>query len=122
MQAKFQRAVCIEIENKIILKHDNTITPMLTESNKNQKVRFCLSVVRIVPNQAFFDSLMNYVHVHEKWFYPPQFKPSFYLSSEKRNQTGKQNPKNFIPKVSFRCAIVGPKYDSYRKQNIDCKL
>ncbi|TBU00910.1 hypothetical protein CWI39_1540p0010 [Hamiltosporidium magnivora] len=80
----------------------STVKPTLTDKNKMDRLKFCLSKVNLANNGDFlFDDLYDYVHVDEKWF---------YLT------------KRFITKIMFMAAVARPRYDAHRNLYFDGKI
>lgn len=79
-----------------IKRVSSTLKPYLTEDNKRERVRFCLSMIQ--PNRRFVD-FQDYVHIDEKWFYVTQIKRSYYLLMDEEVPHRTTKSKRFITKV-----------------------
>ena len=69
-------------KKKHILKHTNAIKSLLTDTNKNDKLFFCISSC-IYDEQidAFkFSDMSNIVHIDEKLFYLTRTQQTYYLT------------------------------------------
>ena len=60
-------------ERKLLKRVSSTVKPLLTDRNKIDRLKFCLSYVK---PDGCFENFFNHVHIDEKWF---------YLSNVKRN-------------------------------------
>ncbi|ETP47884.1 hypothetical protein F442_06236, partial [Phytophthora nicotianae P10297] len=64
----------------VFRSHTARVKPMLTEKQHVDGVKFALGFVHRGPsNTLMFDSMTDYVHLDEKWFYPHKEKQRFYL-------------------------------------------
>jgi hypothetical protein len=53
-------------KNGAIRHHSSTVKPVLTEPNKQFRIQYALNNINL--DQHLFDSMMDVVHVDEKWF------------------------------------------------------
>ena len=64
------------LKNGHLKRHTSSLKPLLTDSNKEERVKFCLSFVQ---DNNLFDDMYSYVHIDEKWFYITRINQKFYL-------------------------------------------
>ena len=69
-------------KKKHIRKHTNAIKPLLTDSNKNDKLFFCItSCIYDERTNAFkFSDMSNIIHIDEKLFYLTRTQQIYYLT------------------------------------------
>ncbi|KAG6613953.1 Small conductance calcium-activated potassium channel protein [Phytophthora cinnamomi] len=79
----------------------NVIKPALSDRNKRDRLRFCLS--KMQPT-GVFDNMFNVVHINTKWCWLP--------SSRDAKKT----------KVMFLVAVARPQWDDERQHQFDGKL
>lgn len=102
-----------------IVRHSSSLKPLLTERNKEERFNFCRS---FVTDNGFFESMMNYIHIDEKWFYMTKINENFYLLPDESPPDRTTKSKRFITKVMFLAAVARPRYDHHRKQVFDGKI
>ncbi|KAF0684370.1 hypothetical protein As57867_023573, partial [Aphanomyces stellatus] len=56
--------------------HSSAVRPLLTDANKYAQLKFALSYVG---ETMEFDSMMDVIHLDEKWFYLTKTTRKFYL-------------------------------------------
>ena len=54
-------------EENGIQRKTTTLKPLLSDANKLERMRFCVS--KVDPSTMKFKSMLNTVHIDEKWFY-----------------------------------------------------
>lgn len=106
-------------EGKQIRRISSTLKPLLTEENKKERLRFCMSNVK--PNKMF-EEFYDRVHIDEKWFYLTQDKRNYYVLHNEEAPLRACKSKRFIPKIMFMAAVARPRYDHHRKQFFDGKI
>jgi hypothetical protein len=67
-------------------RHSSAIKPLLTESNKVQRLEFCCSFVLPKEPCPVFHDMLDVVHVDEKWFNLKKVKQTFYLAADVSEQ------------------------------------
>ncbi|TBU09871.1 hypothetical protein CWI38_2100p0010, partial [Hamiltosporidium tvaerminnensis] len=108
---------------KYIKRISSTVKPTLTDKNKMDRLKFCLSKVNLANNgDLLFDDLYDYVHIDEKWFYLTKVKRSYYLMLNEENPERNCKSKRFITKIMFMAAVARPRYDAHRKLYFDGKI
>ncbi len=60
----------------------NSITPVLTEQNEKKKLDWCLKFIDQRTLQ--FESMYNYVHLDEEWFYITKATETYLLTKTRR--------------------------------------
>ena len=63
-------------------RHSSNVKPLLTDSNKQQRVWFCLSKIdpiSIEMREHKFRDFFDMVYIDEKWFYMTRIKNNYYL-------------------------------------------
>ena len=68
-----------------VIKHvSNTIKPYLTEKNKKDRLRWCLSMIdpRSAPHDPMFKGLFDYVFIDEKWYYITRKTLRYYKGAD----------------------------------------
>lgn len=101
--------------------HTNAIKPYLTDANKVNRVKFCLSMLDH-DNPAQFQDMMNTIHIDEKWFYITEQTSRFYLAPGEEPPQRTCKSKRFITKVMFMAAVVVPRFDTGRNCAFDGKI
>jgi hypothetical protein len=109
----------IHIE-KILKPHSAAVKPALTEENKY--ARYLFSLEHIDPRTGLYYSMMNTIHVDEKWFYMIETKSRCYLASDEDIPAIYVKHKCHIPKIMFLCAVARPRYDTDKKAWWDGKI
>ncbi|TBU10197.1 hypothetical protein CWI38_1948p0010, partial [Hamiltosporidium tvaerminnensis] len=108
---------------KYIKRISSTVKPTLTDKNKMNRLKFCLSKVNLANNRdLLFDDLYDYVHIYEKWFYLTKVKRSYYLMLNDEKPKRNCKSKRFITKIMFMAALALPRYDAHRKLYFDRKI
>ncbi len=102
-----------------IVRHSNTVKPLLSDQNKVARVEFCRSFVE---TSMHFNHMLNYVHIDEKWFYMTKIKDTYYLLPDEDPPERHCKSKRFITKVMFMAAVARPRYDHHRKHRFDGKI
>ncbi|KAI9128224.1 hypothetical protein K1719_001217 [Acacia pycnantha] len=107
----------------VIRRHTSMLKPFLTNENMVARLRFCLSTLEdhSIPNSPTFKSMLNIIHIEEKWFYMTKKKENYYLgaSVEDPHRTCKNN--NFITKVMFLVALARPRFDNEELLRAACE-
>ncbi len=96
----------------------STVKPLLTEQNKLEQLKFCLSML----DNGAFQPNYGYVHMDEKWFYMTKVKVSYYLVEGEDIPYRSVKSKRYITKVMFPAAVAHPSYDPHRKITFDGKI
>ncbi|GMF64654.1 unnamed protein product [Phytophthora lilii] len=91
--------------------HTTRLKPMLTDAQRVERLRFAASFVHRGPaNRLKFDSMMDFVHLDEKWFYLKKDKQRFYLGEFEEDPYISVKNKNYIVKVMFLVAVARPRW------------
>ncbi|XP_042016761.1 uncharacterized protein LOC121764771 [Salvia splendens] len=61
--------------------HTSAIKPTLTETNKIERMKWCLSHIQttLAEGKLLYHSMHNIVHIDEKWFYMTKTSDRYYL-------------------------------------------
>jgi hypothetical protein len=108
------------VKRKEIRIHTSTLKPVLTDANKKQRVDFC---TRLIDKQTMtFSSMMDVIHIDEKWFYISKNTRRIFLTPDEREPYRATKSKRFMTKVMFLCAVARPRWDSGRNQTFSGKI
>ncbi|XP_057545870.1 uncharacterized protein LOC130824869 [Amaranthus tricolor] len=105
-------------------KHTNAIKPLLTDTNKNNRLFFCISSC-IYDEQTYgfkFSDMSNIVHIDEKLFYLTRTQQMYYLTPREPEPHGEIQSKRFVPKIMFMCAVAKSMYSSEGELIFDGKI
>ncbi|KAF0775509.1 hypothetical protein AaE_000791 [Aphanomyces astaci] len=92
----------------IFVKYTSHIKPQLSDANKAVRVKWSMDFVHSVSTTDFvFDSMMDYVHVDEKWFFATRVNKTYYLAPNEEPPHRTCKSKRFITKVMFLSAFDG---------------
>lgn len=91
-----------------LVKHSNTIKPLLTAQNRVARVEFACRFVDV--NSREYDPMLNVVHIDEKWFYNDVDRRTYYLLPDEEPPTRRCKSKRFIGKTMFLTAVARPRY------------
>jgi hypothetical protein len=108
-----------------IKRHSNSIKPLLTPVNKTQRLSFAISQITsesLLSNEPVFDSMMDVIHIDEKWFKLNQVNETLYLAKDEEPPHRSCKSKRFTPKVMFLCCQARPRWDPVKKQMWDGKI
>lgn len=98
-----------------IIKHvSNSIKPYLTEKNKKERLKWCLSMLdpSSIPHDPMFQGLFDYVFIDEKWFYITRKTERYYIVAGEEQPTRTCKNKNYIPNIMILTAVARPRFDS----------
>ena len=88
-------------KKKHICKHTNAIKSLLTDTNKNERLFFCISSC-IYDEQTYafkFSDMSNIVHIDEKLFYLTRTQQTYYLTPGEPEPHRELQSKRFVPKI-----------------------
>lgn len=103
-------------------RHSNAIKPLLSDSNKIQRIEFALSMIIPRSNPPTFQDMFDCVHVDEKWFYLTRTKATYYMCPDEPEPLRTCKSKRFIEKVMFLAAVARPRFDHSRNKFFDGKV
>lgn len=65
----------------LLRRHSNSLKPFLKDANKQERLRFCISMLEqsSLPNNPKFFEMGNIIHIDEKWFYLTIKNRNYYL-------------------------------------------
>ena len=104
----------------VIISHTNSIKPFLTDENKAARVRFCRQHANL--DQQLFETMLDTVHIDEKWFYLTKPTMKCYLGADEELPQRSCKSKRFVTKVMFLCAVARPRWDTTRNALFDGKI
>jgi len=89
-------------------RHTNTLSPLLTPTNRLQRLKWAFASV----DQALmqFQCLFNVVHLDEKWFYEEVDRRVYYMLPDEKPPRRQRKSKRFIGKTMFLAAVARPRY------------
>lgn len=108
----------------LIKRVSNSIKPYLTDKNKKDRLRWCLSMLdpRSVPNDPVFKGLFDYVFIDEKWFYITKKTLRYYTVPGEEHPTRTCKNKNYIPKIQILTVLARPRFDPDGTCTFDGKI
>ena len=101
-------------KKKHIRKHTNAIKPLLTDTNKNDRLFFCISscIYDEQTNAFKFSDMSNIVHIDKNLFYLTRTQQTYYLTPGEPEPHKEIQSKRFVPNIMFMCAVPKPMYSS----------
>jgi hypothetical protein len=98
----------------VIERVSNSIKPFLTDTNKKQRLKWCISMLnqRSIPHSHIFKDLFDFVFIDEKWFNIYRKTERYYKTPDEPQPTRTCKNKNFIPKLMVLCGFAHPRFDS----------
>ncbi|CAH9069359.1 unnamed protein product [Cuscuta europaea] len=88
------------VQSGNIRRHTNAIKPFLSDANKLQRLKFCLSQIeKSVPQKPTFQTFQNVIHIDEKWFFMTKISQRLYMRLEDADPHRVCKSKRFITKV-----------------------
>ena len=108
----------------LLRRHSSTLKPLLTEDNKKDRLRWCVSMLdrRTLPHEPKFMDMYNIIHMDEKWFNTTSKYMKYYMLPEEEDPHRIVHNKNRIGKVMFLSAVGRPIYDDAGNCIFDGKL
>jgi hypothetical protein len=107
-------------KNGAIRRHSSTVKPVLTEPNKQFRIQYALDNINM--DRRLFDSMMDVVHVDEKWFEMKQVNKTYFLAEGEAEPHRAAKSKRYIEKVVFLAAVARPRFNTTRNSHFDGKL
>ncbi|KAL7568198.1 hypothetical protein ACA910_020889 [Epithemia clementina (nom. ined.)] len=101
--------------------HTSALKPYLSEENMVARVSMALSFIN-QEDPCHFSSMMDIIHVDEKWFYLTREAQRFIIASGEEVPERRVQHKGHITKVVFLCAVARPRFDTYSNAWFDGKL
>lgn len=96
------------------------LNPGLTEKNKLERLKFCLSFID--PKTRQFHGIYDRLHLDKKWFYLKEEKPNASLGPDEDMPYRNVQSKRFITKVMFLRADARPRFGTDGKVLLDGKV
>jgi hypothetical protein len=93
---------------------------VLTDANKQFRIQYAINNINM--NRRLFDSMMDVVHVDEKWFDMKQVNKTYFLANGEAEPHRAAKSKRYIEKVMFLAAVARPRFDTTHNEHFDGKL
>ena len=108
----------------IIKRVSNSIKPYLTDKNKKDRLKWCLSMLdpMSIPNDPVFKGLFDFVFIDEKWFNITRKTERYYTVQGEHEPTRTCKNKNYIPKIMLLTALARPRFDFDGNCTFDGKI
>nr|XP_022900902.1 uncharacterized protein LOC111413988 [Onthophagus taurus] len=97
----------------VIKRVSSTLKPVLTDDNKKCRLEFALCMLQ--EPSLYFQEMLEFVHINEKWFYITKTKTNCYLLPEEETPHRTCKSKRFLTKIMFLAAVARPRYDYNKK-------
>ena len=112
------------VKEGTIRRHTNAIKPSLSDANKTERLKFCLSMLEneSLAHEPKFNNMYNIVHIDEKWFYMTKKMEKYYLLPEEDVPHRTCQSKNYITKVMFLAAMARPRFDEEGNETFSGKI
>jgi hypothetical protein len=110
--------------NGTIKRVSNSIKPYLTEKNKKDRLKWCLSMLDpvSVPHEPMFKDMFDHIVIDEKWFFITRKTERYYSTPGEVEPTRTTKNKNYIPKIQILTALGRPRFDSDDNCTFDGKI
>ena len=108
----------------IIKRVSNSIKPYLTDKNKKDMLKWCVSMLgpNSIPHDPVFRGLFDYLFIDEKWYYITRKSFRYYTVPGEEQPTRTCKNKNYIPKIMILTVIARPRFDSDGHCTFDGKI
>ena len=96
----------------LLRRHSNTLKPHLKESNKRERLQFCISMLdqtSLGDAEPRFIDMQNILHMDEKWYYMTKKARKYYLLPEEDDPERTIQNKNNIGKVMLLTVVGRPR-------------
>jgi hypothetical protein len=103
----------------VLKPHTSAVRPSLTDSNKLERVFFCLEETG---NDGRYKMMNNRIHIDEKWFYLKECCMRVYLAADEEAPDNETRHKGHILKVMFLCAVARPRFNPTTRLMWDGKI
>jgi hypothetical protein len=103
-----------------IRRHSSAVKPVLTDANKQFRIQYAINNINM--DRRLFDTMMDVVHVDEKWFDMKQVNKTYFLAPGEPDPYRAAKSKRYIEKVMFLAAVARPRFDTTRNSHFDGKL
>ncbi|XP_042051355.1 uncharacterized protein LOC121796606 [Salvia splendens] len=112
------------IKSNQLKPHTSVVKPILTESNKIARMKWCLAHIQptLADGKLLYHSMHNIVHIDEKWFYMTKTSDRYYLLPDEDVPYRSCKFKRFITKVMFMVAVSRPLIGSDGETIFDGKV
>jgi hypothetical protein len=108
----------------IIKRVSNSIKPYLTDKNKKDRLKWCLSMLdpTSIPLDPVFQGLFDYVFIDEKWYFITRKTERYYTIPGEEQPTRTCKNKNYIPKIMVLAVVARPRFDTDGNCTFDGKI
>jgi hypothetical protein len=108
----------------IIKRVSNSIKPYLTDKNKKDRLKWCLSMLdpRSIPHDPMFQGLFEYVFIDEKYYYLTRKTERYYTIPGEEQPVRTCKSKDYIPKIMILIAVARPRFNSLGFCTFDGKI
>lgn len=110
------------LKRKQLVRYRSNVKPELTDKNRLERMRFCLSHIQENRPTLPFKDMNDIIHVDEKWFFLTKVKRTYYLTPQEPKPHRFTKSKRYIPKIMFLSAVCRPRYDHQNKKLFDGKF
>ena len=113
------------IKDKSLRFHSNAVKPFLTDANKLEQLKFCMSMLTydtLQHRDYEFNNMMWRIHLDEKWFQVTITKTGHILAPDETDPHRTCKSKHFIDNIMFLCVVARPRWDTARNQYFDGKI
>ncbi len=110
------------VKNKgLAMRHSNTTKPLLTEKNKEDRLKFAMD---FVPDErtGVVKPIFDCAHIDEKHFLIFKEKASYYLVPDEEAMIRRCKSKRFVTKVMFLCCVARPRLNRSTGEYFDGKI
>lgn len=113
------------LKSGVLRRHSNAVKPFLTDANKIERLKYCLSMLKpksLNAEAPEFIDMYDRIHVDEKWFYISKTAETYYLVEDEEEPHRACKSKRFLTKVMFLAAVARPRWNHSENKNFDGKL
>jgi hypothetical protein len=108
------------VKRGAVRRHSSAVKPVLTEPNKQLRIQYALNNINM--DRHLFDSMMDDVHVDEKWFNMKQVNKTYFPAEGEAETHQIAKSKHFIYEVMFLAAVARPSFNTTWNSHFDGKL
>ena len=101
--------------------HMSSLKPTLTDENKVSRMELALSFIG-KNNPSKFKHMEDLIHIDKKWFYLTKDGQCFIIAADEAEPYRHVQPKSFLTKIMFLCAVARPRYDMNKNARFDGKI
>ena len=101
--------------------HSSAVKPFLTDANKLERLKFCLSMLTYNTLQHR-DYKFDSIHLDEKWFQVTKTQTGYIFAPDETDPHRMCKSKRFIDKIMFFCVVARPRWDTVWNHYFDGKI